>query len=215
MGWNIILILVFLFVFTTERHQKTLLFDAVRYWIISYQHTANLTSSWGLPPWSTIHTLRQERRARAKCWKNNHRCRNSHSTRPAPPRPETHLCWRQLQPSGRKKSQKPGSFPTLGSSSTLGTTRKLVLPIIVQSNGWPLFPCKFCLIKWDRTVLCCLHSSKWKCSPNNCSEVKYFFLQMGNISKPCCLSFHKVWPTCFPFTRLIRPMQCVWWAYCR
>ena len=105
----IILILVFLFVFTTERHQKTLLFDAVRYWIISYQHTANLTSSWGLPPWSTIHTLRQERRARAKCWKNNHRCRNSHSTRPAPPRPETHLCWSQLQPSGRKKSQKPGS----------------------------------------------------------------------------------------------------------
>ena len=175
MGWNIILILVFLFVFTTERHQKTLLFDAVRYWIISYQHTANLTSSWGLPTWSTIHTLRQERRARAKCWKNNHRCRNSHSTRPAPPRPETHLCWRQLQPSGRKKSQKPGSFPTLGSSSTLGTTRKLVLPIIVQSNRWPLFPCKFCLIKWDRTVLCCLHSSKWKCSPNNCSEVKYFF----------------------------------------
>ena len=39
MGWNIILILVFLFVFTTERHQKTLLFDAVRYWIISYQHS--------------------------------------------------------------------------------------------------------------------------------------------------------------------------------
>ena len=59
--------------------------------------------------------------------------------------------------------------------------------MLCLKDGSSQFPCKFCFTKWNRAVLCCLHSSKWKYSPGSCSEVECF-LQKQKLSAQWFLS---------------------------